>query len=501
MSLDRRSVRFDSAENQSDAQPQVTEISNPAIEDVEYGSTPIDSVVLDQLGSSIPQSASLGASPAIEDVEYGSIPIDSAVLGQLRSSIPQSAGLGASPASSISGFSSESSFGNGLETRWLGRPPMLDTAVDTNGAWSKVPGTPRFNRRSGSGFRSPIGRYRIGQRHSPANYPYSSEDEAWKASQSEIRHPGSVYLYQACGLPQLSDSQQKTLYKCTQGEFPELWYKFKRFESLNLLNLYHYQHDLVKFQSSLRLTGVMDIKERQLLRYLMKEYRKFHLSPSEITQTSGFLNCLCIEEALHLFAKTSKMKRPKMKVRRKAIDRLQAELEDCGYTDAPDGLGMVDLSPKALNVEPDAIRVLLSRTFGLIMRSQTYIPGIKGIQQKGSMRVAELSNLEHVEERTPGSHSHRIRPYALAVSSVIDFLARFFIAVAAALFLLVPMVALSYIQQKEYLLITTCLFVLGFVILISSASQASNQEIITSTAAYAAVLVVFVGQTSSPVGS
>jgi hypothetical protein len=40
--------------------------------------------------------------------------------------------------------------------------------------------------------------------------------------------------------------------------------------------------------------------------------------------------------------------------------------------------------------------------------------------------------------------------------------------------------------------------VVVFAIVLSLASKASNQEVITATAAYAAVLVVFVGQASTP---
>lgn len=103
--------------------------------------------------------------------------------------------------------------------------------------------------------------------------------------------------------------------------------------------------------------------------------------------------------------------------------------------------------------------------------------------------------------RTPGvsgleDHSKQIRdrPFTVAISPAIDNLARFAIALVAGVFLLVPMIILSYIRSKKYCLITTCLFVLVFAAIASLATKASNHELLTATATYAAVLVVFVGQ-------
>ena len=66
-------------------------------------------------------------------------------------------------------------------------------------------------------------------------------------------------------------------------------------------------------------------------------------------------------------------------------------------------------------------------------------------------------------------------------------------ALFGGLFLLVPMIALAYITSKKYLLVTTVLFVLIFALSLGYLSKGSNQELVGATAAYAAVLVVFVG--------
>ena len=49
-------------------------------------------------------------------------------------------------------------------------------------------------------------------------------------------------------LPQvelLTDEQHDAAVDCCLGAHKEVWYKFKRFEDLSLLNLYYYQHQLV----------------------------------------------------------------------------------------------------------------------------------------------------------------------------------------------------------------------------------------------------------------
>jgi hypothetical protein len=55
------------------------------------------------------------------------------------------------------------------------------------------------------------------------------------------------------------------------------------------------------------------------------------------------------------------------------------------------------------------------------------------------------------------------------------------------------MIAMAYITSKIYLLVTAVLFVLAFVLSLGYFSKISNQKLVGATAANAAVLVVFVG--------
>ena len=76
-----------------------------------------------------------------------------------------------------------------------------------------------------------------------------------------------------------------------------------------------------------------------------------------------------------------------------------------------------------------------------------------------------------------------------------DWSARLLVVVASSAFLLAPMYSLTFIPEQKYQLIAVGLFVVLFAILIALASKASNQELFGATAAYVAVLVVFISQT------
>ena len=78
----------------------------------------------------------------------------------------------------------------------------------------------------------------------------------------------------------------------------------------------------------------------------------------------------------------------------------------------------------------------------------------------------------------------------------LDKIARVVFGFIGIVSLIAPLFALSYIKPKGYRLMTTALFVAIFTTVFSIISTASNQELIAVSAAYAAVLVVFVGTTS-----
>lgn len=83
------------------------------------------------------------------------------------------------------------------------------------------------------------------------------------------------------------------------------------------------------------------------------------------------------------------------------------------------------------------------------------------------------------------------------ISTITDNVARLLISTLGGIFLLAPMVALTFITSRDWQLVTTILFVLSFASSLAIATKASNHELLAGTAVYAAVLVVFVGNSIS----
>jgi hypothetical protein len=84
------------------------------------------------------------------------------------------------------------------------------------------------------------------------------------------------------------------------------------------------------------------------------------------------------------------------------------------------------------------------------------------------------------------------------LSSLADAIARLIIAMGGALFILVPMYIMSLHQNLTNNLVTTTIAVVLFVLVCSIPLKLANDQIFASTFGYAAVLMVFVGLTSSP---
>jgi hypothetical protein len=314
-------------------------------------------------------------------------------------------------------------------------------------------------------------------------------------------------------------SRVRQLYKCSRGEYPALWYQFKRFETLGLLDLYLYQDALVQLQSKIdKASGACSDSDIENLHILLHKYYK----------------------AIVLFKEISQMKRPSAKAREETASILTERLQEKHYKAAADALGMVDLTPQALGVEADSIRVFLARRASstdfkaiqtLLGRPPSYLPREPGIdpalsrlREAAEQQEAEGTTQKVLQIRKPGEKPNGIagglntiseeadggafteceargRPFSHHISPIIDAMARYTIALISGLLLLLPIIALSYIPTKGYRLLATCLSVILFAIVMPfTASKASNQELVVATAGYTAVLVVFLGQTSGNEG-
>ncbi len=82
-------------------------------------------------------------------------------------------------------------------------------------------------------------------------------------------------------------------------------------------------------------------------------------------------------------------------------------------------------------------------------------------------------------------------------SPFLDALARFIIAVGGGLSLIVPMLVMSFDASRTKSLVTVSVAVVLFALLLSLGFDTDNKDTLTATATYAAVLVVFVGTSST----
>jgi hypothetical protein len=75
-----------------------------------------------------------------------------------------------------------------------------------------------------------------------------------------------------------STGKDQAMWDCARGLYPQVWYKFKRFETLSLLNLYHYQDKLVQLDKKIsEARGDMKDEDITNLARLLREYRRFSL--------------------------------------------------------------------------------------------------------------------------------------------------------------------------------------------------------------------------------
>jgi len=93
------------------------------------------------------------------------------------------------------------------------------------------------------------------------------------------------------------------------------------------------------------------------------------------------------------------------------------------------------------------------------------------------------------------AYSRRETP--LHFSKFVDRLARFLLAFIGGASLVVPMLVMSIHRSKTKSLVTVSIAVLLFSFVLSMALKLRNNDVLAATAAYAAVLVVFVGTSTT----
>lgn len=202
---------------------------------------------------------------------------------------------------------------------------------------------------------------------------------------------------------------------------------------------------------------------------------------------------------MQLFKQTQQQTRPPWKKRKATLDILKKELKEDHYKTGHDAKGMLDLGPDVLGVGYDKIRSkLLEWGDAQAGNDATYRMSMGGNQYRSQETPQRMEALEKNQRPNAKRFSFLGRPCQVPENPAVDRFIRCVVAVIAAGTLLVPLLTLSYIKQRDYTIMATCIFVLIFAFMVSTISKSTTTDLMVAVATYAAVLVVFVGQTIAP---
>ena len=153
----------------------------------------------------------------------------------------------------------------------------------------------------------------------------------------------------------------------------------------------------------------------------------------------------------------------------------------------------VDLPPRSDS------RDIIQHSLGKFLRATWFFLRRTRAREEGSDPFKSAPGLESssswVKPSDPRSGSSPKKTYQ-NTTHLAEVIARFLVAILAGAFLVVPMVVLSHQSNKETQTITISICILVFALLVSLISKASNEQTMAGAAGYAAVLVVFLSNSS-----
>ena len=116
-----------------------------------------------------------------------------------------------------------------------------------------------------------------------------------------------------------------------------------------------------------------------------------------------------------------------------------------------------------------------------------------GLKEQMNLRNQEESQLEGgiLSDHQERNEQRNRRRYA--DSKVVDSLSRFIVAFLGGAALLIPMLVMTFRTSQPDKLITVCVSVVIFGLLFALGTKGSNQEVLAASAAYSAVMVVYIG--------
>ena len=251
---------------------------------------------------------------------------------------------------------------------------------------------------------------------------------------------------------------------------------FRRFSWLNLVNLLCYQNELriMENQFSKDVSLLTKLEEQEKLRRKIEAY-------STPLIEAIFTNAQS-DKALLDYEHLLKLEQPAFDEMKLVTD----PFDDCLHGESKPERDEVD-GVRIVGERSDPLRELLRKylppTLIYTKRQKTYLEGVS----EGVLFIPTKLTLDRKSNRT-------LFPADLYI---VDKIARIMFGILGGVVLLVPLVVLTFIENNHYRLLATTLFTFVFVLFMAFFSDASNQELIGATAAYTAVLVVFVGSALS----
>jgi hypothetical protein len=282
------------------------------------------------------------------------------------------------------------------------------------------------------------------------------------------------------------------LYAFARGSCdPDACYLFKRSETLSLFTIYHYQHELVQLNQKVasyekdcsesdggQSDNTKEEREKDIknVRNLLREYCKCYFQYGYLVVNIANITQ---DEAIRNFKEISQMKRPNVKRRNKVVRILSKSFNCKFYETADDAFTMLDLTPEALNVSPDKLRVAIQ-----YLIPNQYRRAWENFREKEGPSSGSL----------PPSQQPSQRPSHLFIYPTTDIVARLIVSILGGAFLMVPMISLAYSGSLLLRQVLAVVFLFLFAVCVALGSNASNQELLMASAGYSAVLVVFIGR-------
>jgi len=236
-------------------------------------------------------------------------------------------------------------------------------------------------------------------------------------------------------------------------------WSIRRFEELSFLLLYNMHIEITELETQIHVAeGVISKFSRERLQILLRDY-------SDVMRNIDYLTGL-------LSAKNNAAAFESRPVFPGLEPDIHTRSDYVAFHTAPPAL--------------DQVRITLKRFLAAFRLAQLAV----GPQLTVGKNGMHSPGIPHSKQRS------RADGLTAEVPWFVNGLARIIVAITGGVFLLVPMIIMTRATDVHMRLIVVSIAVLWFTVSVALCSTATNQELIAATAAYTAVLVVYVGTAS-----